>query len=318
MLIMPFSQDPSPVAAAGGGGVVIAARSRDGHDLWLAPLAGDKASSPAIPITVGALAANPSVAAAGRIAFARLSVNSGLWMLPLDASSGRVTGDPRRVWRENVSVGYPNVSADGRKLAYVSNRMGDPDVWVRDLETGADLQLTSSKANEFRAAISPDGGRVAFAVRGNFYTMPSRGGEEKLVCTDCSGNVVGWSPDGGKLLYYYWGKRIRHATIDLTTGQKRDVAWHPTAHIHNGRISPDSRWITFMLVSEGSRVIYVASLPTEGAGIPNPGFVLQAMARRKARSGHPMEVSFTTTRQMRFGRASCARTRKRPSGKRFW
>ena len=40
---------------------------------------------------------------------------------------------------------------------------------------------------------------------------------------------------------------------------------HPTANIHNGRFSPDGRWMTFTLVSEGSRVIYITSLEN-GAG----------------------------------------------------
>jgi serine/threonine protein kinase len=268
MLQMPFSQNPSPVASVAGGGVVIAARSGDGHDLWLSPLSGDKGASKAVRITVGAGAANPSAAANGRIAFARLSVGSGLWTLPLEGASGRVSGEMRRVWRENVSVAFPNVSRDGKKLAYVSNRTGNPDVWVRDLESGEDRQLTSSKVDEFRALISPDGTRVAFVVgEGEIHTMPSGGGvESSVVCEKC-GNVHGWSPDGGKLLSNR-GNPIRFTTVDLTTGQVRDVVRHPTADIHSGRISPDGRWITFTVVTAGSRVIYVASLDDGGGGKP--------------------------------------------------
>ena len=258
---------PFPTTSAGVGGVVIAARSGDGHDLWWLPMSDGKAGSPATRITVGAGAAHPSVAATGRIAFSRLAVNTALWMLPLEASSGRVTGELQRVGRENASMNYPSVSGDGKKLVYVSNRGGDPDVWIRDLETGADRQLTASKANEFRAVLSPDGGRVAFGDRHQFYTMPSSGGVGTMVCADCGSNVVGWSPDGRKLLFYR-GNPIRHATVDLATGEKRDVVWHPTADIHNGRISPDGRWITFTLVGEARRVIYVASLVDGGGGKP--------------------------------------------------
>ena len=112
----------------------------------------------------------------------------------------------------------PNVSADGKTLAYVSNRGGDPDVWVRSLDTGADRQLTSTKADEYRAVISPDARQIAFMRPDrsqDILTMPSGGGAETVVCTKC-GNVHGWSQDGEKLVYAS-GNPIRSATVDLRT-----------------------------------------------------------------------------------------------------
>ena len=52
--------------------------------------------------------------------------------------------------------------------------------------------------------------------------------------------------------------------LDVKTGQKRDLIWHPGGAIHGGRLSPDGRWVTFMLVNSDSRVIYVASLENAG------------------------------------------------------
>ncbi len=271
MLFLPFLRDPYPVASVATGGIVIAVRSGDGHDLWFFPLSGGRSAGVPVRITVGAGAAHPSIAANGRIAFSRLSVSSGLWILPIDPSSGRAPGSLRRAWTENVTVAYPNVSTDGKRLVYVSNRGGDPDVWIRDLATGADRQLTASKEHEFRAVISPNGERVAFALRGDAsksqkgsaYIMPAAGGVQKLICANCMNHVVGWTPDGASLIYYE-GSPIRHGVYDLATGRKRDLAWHPTGHIHNLRFSRDGRWITFTLVAEASRVIYVAAVDNGG------------------------------------------------------
>lgn len=271
MSFLPYLRDPYPVASVGTAGIVIAARFADGHDLWLCPMSGGRTVGAPVRVTAGAGAAHPSIAANGRIAFSRLAVSSGLWILPLDPSTGRATGKLRRAWAENVTVAYPNVSADGKTLAYVSNRGGDPDVWIRDLETGADRQLTASKESEFRAVISPNGARVAFALkgdafrsmRGDAYTMPSTGGVPKLECRGCMNNVAGWTPDGLSLIYYE-GNPIRHATFDLATGRKRDLAWHPTGHIHNLRFSRDGRWITFTLVGEATRIVYVAGVNDGG------------------------------------------------------
>lgn len=261
----PFAQDPAPTACAAEGGMVIAARSGDGNDLWFCPLDGGSSAKP-VRITVGAGASHPSVAANGRIAFSRIAVNSGLWMLPLDAQSGVVKDERRRVWNENVTVGYPSVSADGKKLAYVSNRGGDPDVWLRDLETGADRQLTANKAHEFRAMISRDGRRVAFGGGGQIYTMSTDGSVATAIPNLERMNVAGWTPDG-KLLYYS-GRPVRDATFEIETGRKQDIAWHPSLHIHNGRISSDGRWITFTAVGEATRVVYVAPLENGGGGKP--------------------------------------------------
>ncbi|MFN0171359.1 MAG: hypothetical protein ACKV22_33505 [Bryobacteraceae bacterium] len=141
--------------------------------------------------------------------------------------------------------------------------------------------MTASKADEFRAVFSPDGGRVAFSVENRFYTMPSAGGVETLVCTDCGPSVVEWSLDGRKLLFYR-GNPIRHGTVNLATGEKRDVASHPTADVHNARISPDGRWITFTLVGVGTRVIYVASLGDGAGGKPESWIRISAEGRAQS------------------------------------
>jgi Tol biopolymer transport system component len=128
--------------------------------------------------------------------------------------------------------------------------------------------LTASKVNEFRAVISPDGSQVAYGVNGDFYTMASTGGAETLVCKGCGANVVAWSPDGTKLLFYR-GKPGRHATFDLATRQIQDAVWHSTADIFNGRISPDGKWLAFTCVTEAKRpVVYIAKLDGSQGGKP--------------------------------------------------
>jgi Tol biopolymer transport system component len=255
MAILRVGTDPFPAAAAASDGVVAVAQDSDNQDLWWVPLEG----GPPVRITAGAGAAHPSVAGTGRIAFARRAVKSGLWRLPVDANTGRTTGELQRMGRQIASMNYPNLSRDGKMLVYVSNRSGSPDVWVRNLETGEDRQLTSNKADEFRASISPDGQHVAYTVNRDVVTLPVNGGVEKVICRACAPNVMMWSPDGKKLLVY-WGRPIRHGTIDLATGKQEELVVHPTGNIHNGRYSPDGKWIMFTLVEEAARVIYVTSV----------------------------------------------------------
>ena len=239
---------------------MVAARANFTHDLWLTPMSGAKALTPSVPITVGALAANPSVASTGRIAYATLAAQVGLWKLPLDVSTGRVTGEMQRLWRENVRAGYAYVSANGKKLAYASNRSGDPDIWVRDLESGAERQLTSSKFDEVRGVLSPDGKLVAiWRPKARIYTIPSDGGEEKLVCEEC-GLVNAWSADGKKLLFQDVASGRRFASLDLATGRQQDLPGFA--------MSPDGRWVAGARSRNARRELFVAPVTDGGSTKP--------------------------------------------------
>ena len=61
-----------------------------------------------------------------------------------------VKGDPERVVSGLSTDWFPSVSADGRKLVYTSDRAGNNDVWLRDLETNEDTQVTVGPGSEGR------------------------------------------------------------------------------------------------------------------------------------------------------------------------
>ena len=77
------------------------------------------------------------------------------------------------------------------------------DLWKVSAEGGAARRLTTHLGEETRAAISPDGTRVAFSARyegpTEVYLMPVDGGLPKRL-TYGGAAVQGWTPDG-KILY---------------------------------------------------------------------------------------------------------------------
>ncbi|MGF7218015.1 Tol biopolymer transport system component/imidazolonepropionase-like amidohydrolase [Spirosoma lacussanchae] len=96
----------------------------------------------------------PAVSPDGtQIAFAALG---DLWLLtkgnkkPLALTSGPA-----------IDV-EPSWSPDGTKLAYVSDRNGSMDVWIRDLKTGTDRCLVDMADDLNYPTWSPDGSKVAF------------------------------------------------------------------------------------------------------------------------------------------------------------
>ena len=58
---------------------------------------------------------------------------------------------------------YPSWSNDGNKVIYTSNHLGSNEVFCYDLATKAVAQLTSSKSNNERGELSPDGQYLAYS-----------------------------------------------------------------------------------------------------------------------------------------------------------
>src|SRR5665213_1195624 len=78
------------------------------------------------------------------------------------------------------------------------------DLWTVPATGGMARRLTSHPGDETHAAISPDGGTVAFSANyegpTEVYTMPIGGGLPVRKTFDGRATVVGWTPDG-KILY---------------------------------------------------------------------------------------------------------------------
>ncbi len=59
----------------------------------------------------------------------------------------------------------PSVSRDGRWLAFVSERSGNPDIWVKRLPSGDAVRITTHEADDLDPAWSQDGKTIVFASR---------------------------------------------------------------------------------------------------------------------------------------------------------
>ena len=109
---------------------------------------------------------------------------------------------PQRLTHDAALDTDPAWSADGRSLAYSTDRDGVMNIWVRDLQSGADRQVTHLKAAAMQASWSPDGSRIAFSdPEGQIQLVDVKSG----VVTRAHEHLneagrASWSPDGRALV----------------------------------------------------------------------------------------------------------------------
>ena len=134
-----------------------------------------------------------------RILFPASLGGGSFWTV--DAASGamaRLTSD--------IAAQIPRLSPDGSAIAYLSDRGGNPELWLWNVADGRNAQLTriGGRINAF--AWSPDGRSIAFAAMrfGSFdiWTVAlADGAVRRLTTSDFFEVSPEWTPDGRHIVY---------------------------------------------------------------------------------------------------------------------
>ncbi|OIN56302.1 amidohydrolase family protein [Arsenicibacter rosenii] len=148
-----------------------------------------------------------------KIAFAAVG---DLWILT------KGNGQPKAITNDVYLDADPAWSPDGQKLAFTSDRQGNMDLWVKDLQTGQEQRLVDLPDDINLPAWSPDGKRIAF-YQGDARNVWGRG---TLQIVEVSTGKVDkyhepvfvpsqptWSPDG---------KTIAVSALDVYSSRYRE------------------------------------------------------------------------------------------------
>ena len=110
------------------------------------------------------------------------------------------------------SVSGPQISPDGRYVAYIVNQTNwDEDafvqqIWIAIPATGERFQLTGGKKNSSGPEWSPDSRRLAFVSdregKRQIYLIAPAGGESLQLTNEDNGiGAMSWSPDGSSIFF---------------------------------------------------------------------------------------------------------------------
>ena len=186
-------------------------------------------------------------------------------------------GKPGGVVTEPGSAQEPQLSPDGRRLAYLVAESGgkSSDIWILDLERGVRTRFTFGPEVADTPVWSPDGSRIAYDLikngRGDLYVKDSSGAgkAELLFESDANKTPVDWSRDGRYILF---------DSLDPQGKTKYDI-WampmfgdrKPFPFIHSefeepeAMFSPNTHWVAFESNESGNYEVYLSPFPDGGA-----------------------------------------------------
>jgi Tol biopolymer transport system component len=210
-----------------------------------------------------------------KLAFTIRTQSTRIWSFPLEAATGRATGDGQPVTAAGVDTIDSDLTRDGKKLAFVALRAGKRELWERSLEDGRENQLFADDYNRAFPHWSRDGTHLAYrrsGPKGSSLVLLPQGGEEQVLTSPhlpAKGAPSDWSADGAWILAVQgdpvaiWRLSIAAAPKAETQGRK--LASNPGYNLFEPRFSPDEHWICFLAVQRKDaavRTIYV--MPAAG------------------------------------------------------
>jgi Tol biopolymer transport system component len=194
--------------------------------------------------------------------------------------------NPETKKRERLTKGlrarYPDVSPDGRKIAFARGENGTSSLWIADLdaiEKSKEILVRSGNFEQvFTPRFSPDGTKIAYSVwlEGGYrdiHVMDLRTRTVTRITDDRALDTgPAWSPDGKRL--YFSSDRTGIANIywwDLTTGQTKQLT-NVISGAYTPAPSPDGKRLAYIGYTSRGFDIYMLDLES-GSGRAAPAYV---------------------------------------------
>ena len=182
----------------------VPAASSSNNSLWrISSLGG----MPELLSGTGGGAIYPAISRQGsRLIYSRQTSDRNIWRLELSGLTS-TRNRPTKLIASTRTDFFPQISPEGDRIAFESDRSGSPEVWVCDLDGRRPGQLTSFvDVNAGAPCWSPDGRWIAFDAapdgNGDIYVISADGGSPRRLTTEGSGeSVPSWSRDG-KWIYF--------------------------------------------------------------------------------------------------------------------
>lgn len=142
-----------------------------------------------------------------------------------------------------TSAQVPATASNGR-IAFVSNRDGDTEIFSMNSDGGDVQQLTFNTWHDYAPTWSPDGTHIAFESAVNFgpselFTINTDGSalQNVTLSQDLSEQMPSWSPDGSQIAFAGWRNNqsnlyildlVDDSITQITNNSEYNYHFHPT------------------------------------------------------------------------------------------
>jgi tricorn protease len=190
-----------------------------------------------------------------------------IWAKDLNGKSRQVTQfkDGRVLW--------PSIDYDGKSIVFERNfqvwkldtssgRAAAVDIVRRGASTGPATEHLRLTDQISEIALSPDGKKIAFIVRGEIFAAPSTDGGEaaRVTFTPAQESQMAWAPDSRRLVYVSDRDGASHLFLyDFATNSETQIT-HDRASDDTPEFSPDGKMIAF---ERGGREIAVYEIDSK-------------------------------------------------------
>jgi tricorn protease len=196
----------------------------------------------------------------------------------------------------NGRVLWPSLSADGKTIVFERNFA----IWKCDTATGESSEIPivlqgvpAGPAVEHlslgspieEVAVSPDGKKLVFAIRGEIFAASAKDGGDaaRVTRTSAKEAQIVWAPDSRRIVYVSDRDGVQHEFLyDFKTGVETRLT-NGTVNDAAARFSPDGKLLAF---ERGEREIRVLDLASKEERLLASDFLANALD-----PGHPLAWS---------------------------
>jgi Tol biopolymer transport system component len=224
--------------------------------LWRLAVSG--ASEPTRVPYVGEDGSMPAVSRAqtgkpARLVYVHSFADSNIWRIETNAPGAPATSLPEVMISSTKPEYHCEFSPDGRRVAYVSGRSGEQEIWISDADGANPIQLTSLGTKDTNCpSWSPDGQLIAFSspAAGEFdiYVVPAGGGKPRRLTDHPAIDLRPTFSRDSQWLYFSSQRSGDYRIWKMPAGGGEAVQVSPDDG-NNAWESPDGRYLYYQAFS---------------------------------------------------------------------
>jgi Tol biopolymer transport system component/serine/threonine protein kinase len=205
------------------------------------------------------------------LAYASDQTIANAWRVPILRERAATWADAEPLTSEQARVAHLDVTTDGKRLVFSSNRSGSPDLWLLSTSGGEFKRLTSDPAEERAPQFSSDEKQIAFhsTRTGNrdIWVIPVEGGPARALAPHPATDwFPTWSPDDSEIAFI--SDRANLGTdiwvVPSAGGEPRALTDHPSQDEWPA-YSPDGQSIVF--TSRRTGIDHLFRMARNGSGV---------------------------------------------------